>query len=113
MARVYSALFVDEHAIPSTEVIEYDFPEGFLYVVREISAFGANTVAHSVQAYDDQNCTFWKDDAEAPSPGTFSLFQGRQVFVGGTGKLFLTGAGVSIPVASFDFRVSGYQLTLP
>ena len=109
---IYSQVFVDAHAVPDSTVVEYDFPAGFVYVVRDITGFVSTELAAgvSLQAYDDQDVTFWYDYASLDGQSFYGHWTGRQVFIGGAGKLLLTCNSIGGGVVA-DFRVSGYRLT--
>jgi hypothetical protein len=104
-------VFVRAHHVENTVVEDFPFPDGSVYVIRDIDAFistaGAGVV--SVQAYDDADCTFWQVSESVDVGGFWFQWRGRQVFYGGM-HLYLTcntllGGGVYC-----DFRVSGYTL---
>jgi hypothetical protein len=112
MASIYSQVWVDEHAVPDSTVIEYAFPAGSIYVVRDITGFVSTQLSAgvSLQAYDDKDVTFWYDWAALDGQSFYGHWQGRQVFIGGAGKLLLTCNSIGGGVVA-DFRVSGYALT--
>lgn len=113
MATLYSVCIADVHGTDTGTVLEVPLDPTYVWVIRDMSFFAPGATAASFQAYDDQDVTWYQEQAVPADFGAWAQWTGRQVFDSEAPALFLAASAITIAPPTFDVRVSGYRLTRP